>query len=104
MNIQVTSNHRFKKNNNVSNHHINIQALLIEIIKTKNGLAAQIMGSKFKRTNTACNIRKFQEFETQRKRSVHFVLETLDYRSPQLRSLLPEHMRHINSLDQFEKM
>ena len=29
--------------------------------------------------------------------------ETLSYRSPQLWSLLPEHMRQINSLDQFKR-
>ena len=42
-------------------------------------------------------------FETERKRTVYFVLETLSHRSPQLLSLLPEHMRQINSLDQFKR-
>ena len=65
------------KNNDVFNHHRNIQALLIEILKTKNGLAPPIMGSMFKRINTNWNPRNFQEFETERKRTVYFGLEIL---------------------------
>ena len=46
---------------------------------------------------------KFPDFEVERKRIVYFGLKTLSYRSPQLWSLLPEHMRQINSFDQFKR-
>ena len=71
--------------------------------KQKNGLAPPIMEFMFKRRNTTCNIiRNFQEFETERKRTAYFSLETISYRSPQLWSLLPGQMRQMNSLDNFK--
>ena len=89
----------FKKllhiNNDVCNHHRNIQTLLIEIFKIKKG--------KNKGKNNTYNVRNFQGFETERKRTLYFGLETIRYRSPQLWSLLPEHMRQLNSLDQFKR-
>ena len=90
-------------NNNVCNHHRNIQTLLIKIFKIKKGLAPPIMESILKGRNNTCNVRNFQEFEAERKRTVYFGLETISYRSPQLWSLLPEHMRQLNSLDQFKR-
>ena len=65
------------------NHYRNIQTLLIEIFKIKKGFAPPIMGSILKkRKNTY--VRNFQEFETERKRTIYFGLETINYRSPQL--------------------
>ena len=90
-------------NNHVCNHHRNIQTLLIEIFKIKKGFAPPIMGSILKGRNKTDNVRNFQEFEAERKRTVYFGLETISYRSPQLWSLLPEHMRQLNSLDQFKR-
>ena len=57
----------------------------------------------FERRNTTYSPRKFQEFETERKRTAYFDLETLSYRSPQSCSLMPEHVRQINSLDQYKR-
>ena len=89
----------FKKllhiNNDVCNHHRNIQTLLIKIFKIKK--------RKNKGKNNTYNIRNFQGFETERKRTLYFGLETIRYRSPQLWSLLPEHTRQLNSLDQFKR-
>ena len=62
------------------------------------------MGSMFKMRNTTCNLKNVQEFETGRKRAVYFGLKTLSYRSSQLWSPLPEHMKQINSLDQFRRI
>ena len=92
-----------RNNNDICNHHRNIQTLLIEIFKIKKGFAPLIMGSILKGGNNTYNVRNFQEFETERKRTVYFGLETISYRSPQLWSLLPEHMRQLNSIDQFKR-
>ena len=70
-----------QRNNDVCNHHRNIQTLLIETFKTKNGLAPPFVGSMFARRNTIYNLRNFQEFGAERKRTVYFGLETLSYRS-----------------------
>ena len=90
-------------NNDVCNHHRNIQTLLIEIFKVKKSFAPPIMESILKRRNNTYNLRNFQEFKTERKRTVYFSLETIRYRYPQLWSLLPEHMRQLNALDQFKR-
>ena len=64
-------------NNDVCNHHRNIQTLLIEIFKIKKGFAPPIMESILKGRKNTYNVRNFQEFETERKRTVYFGLETL---------------------------
>ena len=71
--------------------------LLIEIFKIEKGFAPPIMGSILKGKNN------FQKFEAEGKRTVYFALETISYRSPQLWSLLPEHMRKLKSIDQFKR-
>ena len=58
------------------------------------------MESILKGRNNTYNVRNFQEFETERKRTVYFGLKTISYRSPQLWSLLP---RQLKSLDQFKR-
>ena len=54
--------------NDVCNHHGNIQTLLIEVFKIKRGFAPPIMESILKGRNNTHNVRNFQEFETERKR------------------------------------
>ena len=75
---------------------------MIEIYKMKNNLNPPIMDNMFERRNNTYNLRNFQEFATKRKRTVKMGLETLNYRSPQLWSILPENVRQINSLVQFK--
>ena len=73
-----------QNNNDVCNRHGNIQPLLIEIFKIKKGFAPTIMGSILNGRNNTYNVRNFQEFETERKRTIYFGLKTISYRSPQL--------------------
>ena len=77
-----------QNNNDVCNHHRNIQTLLIEIFKIKKGFAPLAMGSILKWRKNTYNVRNIEKFEIERKRTVYFGLETINYRSPQLRSLL----------------
>ena len=65
------------KNNGVCNHHRNIQTLLNEVFKIKKGFSPPIMVSILKGRNNTYNIRNFQEFETERKTTVYFGLETV---------------------------
>ena len=92
-----------QNNNDTCNHHRNIQTLMIEIYKMKNNLNPPIMDNMFERRNNTYNLRNFQEFATKRKRTVKMGLETLNYRSPQLWSILPENLRQINLLVQFKE-
>ena len=92
-----------QNNNDTCNHHRNIQTLMVEIYKIKNNLNPPIMDFMFERRNNTYNLRNFQEFATKRKRTVKMGLETLNYRSPQLWSILPENLRQINSVVQFKE-
>ena len=58
--------------------------LLHERVKIKNELAPPIMDSMFERRNEPYNLRNFQKFLTEKKRIVHYGLQALSYRSPQL--------------------
>ena len=91
-----------ENNNDISNHHRNIQALLIEVFKMKNELAPPIMESILNKRFNTYNLRNFQEFATERKRTVWYGLETFSYRYPQLWFLLPESLKEMNSLSQFK--
>ena len=92
-----------ENNNDISNHHRNIQALLIEVFKMKNELAPPIMESILNKRFNTYNLRNFQEFATERKRTVWYGLENLSYRYPQLWSLLPESLKEIISLSQSKR-
>ena len=86
-----------ENNNDICNHHRNIQALLTEVFKMKNELAHPIMESILnKRFNT-------YNLTMERKKTVWYGLETLSYRYPQLWSLLPESLKEMNSLSQFTR-
>ena len=76
---------------------------MIEIFRIKNELAPPIMDSMFERRNEPYNLRNFQEFLTERKRTVHYGLETLKYRSPQLWSLLTENIKEVESHETFKR-
>ena len=88
-----------QNNTDTCNHHRSIQTLMVEIYKIKNNLNPPIMDFMFERGNNTYNLRNFLEFATKRK-TVKIGLETLNYRSPKLWSILPENLRQVNSLGQ----
>ena len=90
-------------NNDTCNHHRDIHTLMVQIYNIKNILNPPIMGFMFERRNNAYNCRNFQGFATKRKITVKMGLEMLNYKSPQLWSILPENLRQINSLVQFNE-
>ena len=92
-----------ENNNDLCNHHRNIQALLTEVFKMKNELAPPIMESILTKRFNTYNLRNFQEFPTERKRTVWYGLETISYHYPQLWSLLLESLKEMNSLSQFKR-
>ena len=92
-----------ENNNDICNHHKNIEALLTEVFKKKNGLSPPIIESILNTGFHTFNLRNFQEFATERKRTVWYGLENLSYRYPQLWSLLPESLKEIISLSQSKR-
>ena len=69
---------------------------MIEIYKIKNNLNPSVVDFMFERRNSTYNLRNFQEFATKRKRTVKMGLETLNYRSPQLWSILPTKKQNLS--------
>ena len=102
MTIQVALIHR-QKTIMILVFTIETSKLMAEIYKIKNNLKPPIMDFMFERRDNAFNNRNFQEFMTERKRTVKTGLETLNYRFPQLWSILPKNLRQINSLIQFKE-
>ena len=91
-----------ENNDDICNHHKNIQAVLTEVFKMKNRLGPPIMKSNLNKTFNTYNLRKFYEFATG-KNPVWYGLETLSYHYPQLWSLLPESLKEMKSLSHFKK-
>ena len=56
-------------NNDISNHHRNIQTLMIEMFKISHSLAPPIMESMFQKRVKSYNLRNFQEFLTEKKKN-----------------------------------
>ena len=92
-----------ENNNDIRNHHRNIQVLLTEVFKMKNGVAPPVMESNLNKRFNTYNIRNFRKFATERKRTVWYGLKTLSYRYSQLWSLLPESLKEMNSVSQFKR-
>ena len=62
------------------------------------------MDSLFERRNEPYNLRNFQEFLTEKKRTALWSWDTWDsYWSPQLWSLLPENIKEVASLEIFQR-
>ena len=72
-----------ENNNHIWSHHRNIQALLTEVFKLKSGLAPPIMESILNKRFKTYNLRNFQEFATERKRTDCYGLEKFNDRYPQ---------------------
>ena len=90
-------------NDDVTCHQRNIRVLMIEVFKIKYELAPPIMNTALIRRKNIYNLRNFQEFETESKRTVNFGIESFSYRSPQLWAMLPAELREIEKLDQFKR-
>ena len=89
-----------QNNKDICSHHKNIQSLMMAMFLK---LAPTIMNSMLEKRNDSYNLRNFQEFLTETRRTVSYGLETLSYRSPQLCSLLPENIKEVESLENFKK-
>ena len=75
---------------------------MIEGFKIKNDLTPPIMDSMLTERKNIYNLRNFQEFETEKKRTINYGLESFSYRSPQLWKTLPKELKDTNILVQFE--
>ena len=88
--------------NDITIHHRNIQTLMIELFKINHDLAPLIMDSVLNRRTICCNVRNLQEFQSEKKRTVFYGLETISYRATQLWTILPEEFKQRNTKSLFK--
>ena len=67
--------------NDITIYHRNIQTLVIELFKIKHDLALPIMDSMLNRRTICYKFRNLQEFQSERKGTVFYGLETISYRA-----------------------
>ena len=80
-----------------------MECLAKEIYKFLNGLSPPIMNGAFMIRNNNCNLRNFQCLYSTNKRTVKHGTETVTYRGPQIRNLVPEKTKSA-SFDIFRKL
>ena len=75
---------------------------MIELFKIKYDRAPPIMGSMLNRRTVCYNFRNWQEFQSERKRTVFCGIETISYPAPQLWTILPEEFKQRNTISLFK--
>ena len=88
--------------NRITIHHRNIQTLMIELFKIKYDLAPPIMDFLLNRRTICYNVRDLQEFQSEKKRTVFYGLETMSNRAPQLWAILLEDFKQRNTISLFK--
>ena len=74
-----------EKDNSVSMHHKNIQALAIEMFKVKHKLCPEITSDIFmERTNNQYNLRNRPDFLIPQVKSVFHGIESISYAGPKI--------------------
>ena len=93
-----------EKDNSVSIHHKNIQALAIEMFKVKHKLCPEITGDIFmERTNNQYNLRNRPDFITPQVHSVFHGTESISYLGPKIWDIALEEFKHKKSLNSFKE-
>ena len=93
-----------EKDNSVSIHHKNIQALAIEMFKVKHKLCPEITGDIFmERTNNQYNLRNRPDFITPQVHSFFHGTEIISYLGPKMWNIVPEEYKNKKSLNSFKE-
>ena len=87
----------------VTIHTKNLQILMTEMYKTKNGLNPSFMQEIFRENTTHYNLRNNNEFTQPRVRSVSNGTESVRFKGPQLWQTLPPTIRNSETLCRFKK-
>ena len=88
-----------KKDNLVSIHHRNIQALATEMFKVKNNIALEIMKELFAPKMSSYDLRNNNSFKRRRVNSVWHGTESVSYLGPKIWDLVPNEIKESKSLN-----
>ena len=91
-----------KKDNSVSIHHRNIQALATEMFKVKNNIAPEIMKELFSPKISHYDLRNNNSFKSRRVNSVWHGTESVSYLGPKIWDLVPNEIKESQSLNAFK--
>ena len=90
------------KDNAVKIHDRNLQVLVTEMFKVKQGIAPAIMNDVFRIRKNNYKTRNAGEFQSHCVKTVHYGTETVSFLGPKIWSLLPEEYKNLNSVDEFK--
>ena len=92
------------KDNSVSIHHHNIQALAIELYKVVNDISPEVISEVFQvRDMPYYNLRNNSQFLTYPIHSVYNGTESASYLGPKIWEQIPAEIRNKESLDSFKR-
>ena len=97
-----TFNELLLKDNSVSIHNRNIQALAIELDKIKNGISPEIMKDAFPLKGQDMYCSRFP-FKTRNIRTTKYGTETLSHLGPKIWNQIPEEIKGLKSLKSFKE-
>ena len=91
--------------NSVTVHQKKLQVFKTEIYKVKNEIAPEIMKDIFELQNSLYNLRlSYNPFRRENIKNVHNGLQSVSYLGPKIWELVPNIMKHCNSLSKFKKL
>ena len=100
---ESTFNELLQKDSAVTIHTKNLQILMTEMYKTRNGLSPSFMLEIFCDNTAYYNLRNNNEFFQPRVRSVNNGTESFRFKGPQPWQMLPPTIRNSQSLCQFKR-
>ena len=84
--------------NSVTVHQKNLQVLVTEIYKVKNGIAREIMKENFELQNPSYNLRSScNHFRRENIKTVHYGLQSVRYLGPKIWELVPNNIEYSES-------
>ena len=93
-----------EKDNSVSIHHKNIQALAIAMFKVKHKLCPEIIGDIFMEgPNNQCNLRDRPDLTTPQVHSVFHGTESISRLGPKIWDIVPKELKNKKSLNSFKE-
>ena len=93
----------FEKDNSVTIHQTNLQALATEIFKLKNGLALEILKEVFEIQNRAYNfLSEATHFKRENVKTTHYGIQSVRYLRPKIWDMMPNNIKNCSSLNKFK--
>ena len=99
---QLSFENLLQKDNTVSIHQRNLQALALEIFKVKNGYSPQLLTDNFEFADRPYDLRNPSVLKRKKDRTVFYGSESVSSLAPKIWELLPNSMKCSNSLKEFK--